>query len=89
MPSGGTVAAGNATRATHVGGTNEYTVEFPRDVSACVPTATLAAVKSGPTTDQPEAGRITVATAGATVVVKTYRADGTPGEQPFNVVVAC
>ena len=89
VPTGGSVAAGNATRATHVGGTNEYTVEFPRDLSGCIATATLATVQSGPTTDQPEAGRITVASAGASVVVKTFRADGSPGEQPFNVIVSC
>lgn len=89
VPSGGTVAVGNATRATHVGGTNEYAVEFPRDITTCVATATLAAVQSGPATDLPEAGRITVAATGATVVVKTFKADGTPGEQPFNLLVAC
>lgn len=89
VPSGGTVAAGNALRATHQGGTNEYTVEFSQDVSACIPVATLAAVRSGPAVEQPEAGRITVTPAGSAVVVRTFRADGTAGEQPFNVVVAC
>src|SRR4051794_2689954 len=48
VPSGGTVAAGNAVRATHQGGTNEYVVEFSRDLSGCIPAATLAAVQSGP-----------------------------------------
>ena len=89
MPSGGTVVAGNAVRATHQGGTNEYTVEFSRDLAGCIPVATLAAVQSGPVLEQPEAGRITVAPSGATVLVKTYRADGAAAEQPFNVVVAC
>src|SRR3954453_203853 len=60
VPSGGTVAAGNATRALHTGGTNEYAVEFPRDLAGCISTATLAAVQSGPTLEQPQAGRITV-----------------------------
>src|SRR3954453_15341753 len=31
VPSGGTLAAGNAVRVTHDGRTNEYGVEFPRD----------------------------------------------------------
>jgi hypothetical protein len=89
VPSGGTVAAGNAIRATHQGGTNEYVVEFAQSVAGCIPTATLAAVQSGPTLEQPEAGRITVAASGAGVLVKTYRADGTAAEQPFNLIVAC
>lgn len=89
VPSGGTVVAGNALRATHAGGTNEYTVEFPRDLTGCIPVATLASVQSGPVLEQPDAGRITVSSLGASVLVKTYRADGTASEQPFNVVVAC
>jgi hypothetical protein len=89
VPSGGTVAAGNAVRALHQGGTNEYVVEFPRDLTGCIPAATLAAVQSGPAVDQPEAGRITVSTSGSSVTVRTFRADGSPGEQPFNVIVAC
>jgi hypothetical protein len=89
VPSGGTVAAGNATRATHQGGTNEYVVEFAQDVSACIATATLASVRSGPNIEQPEAGRITVASSGASVLVKTFKTDGAPAEQPFNVIVAC
>jgi hypothetical protein len=89
IPSGGTVVAGNAVRATHQGGTNVYTVEFSRDLTGCVPTATLAAVQSGPVVEQPVAGRITVEPSGATVLVKTYGADGSPAEQPFDLLVAC
>jgi hypothetical protein len=89
VPSGGTVAAGNAVRATHQGGTNEYLVEFSRDLAGCIPTATLAAVKSGATTEQPAPGRITVEASGASVLVKTYGADGLAAEQPFDVIVAC
>ena len=89
IPSGGTVAAGNALRATHQGGTNEYTVEFAQDLTGCMPVATLAAVKSGPSIDQPQAGSVTVTPSGATVLVRTYRADGTGIEQPFDLVVAC
>jgi hypothetical protein len=89
VPSGGTVAAGNALRATHVGGTNEYDVEFAQDVSGCVPVASLAVVRSGGTTEQPDAGRITVQPTGATVVVHTFAADGSQAERPFDLVVAC
>jgi hypothetical protein len=89
VPTGGTVVAGNAVRATHQGGTNEYMVEFSRDLAGCIPVATLAAVRSGSVLEQPEAGRITVTPSGASVLVKTYRADGAAAEQPFNVVVAC
>lgn len=89
VPSGGGVEVGNATSASHQGGTNEYAVAFTRDLAGCVATATLAAVQSGPIVDQPQAGRITVSLSGSTVLVKTYSADGTPAEQPFNVIVAC
>src|SRR4051794_32175986 len=47
IPSGGSVAGGNATAATHVGGTNEYRLAFSVDVSACTATATLAAMRVG------------------------------------------
>jgi hypothetical protein len=89
IPSGGSVAGGNATAAAHVGGTNEYRVAFAADVSGCIATATLAAVKVGTNTEQPAAGRITVGTDGGQVLVKTYAADGSPAEQPFNVIVGC
>jgi hypothetical protein len=89
VPSGGTVAAGNAVRATHVGGTNEYSVEFAQDLTNCIPTATLAAVRSGPSIDEPDAGRITVGVSGVAVQVKTYAENGSQAERPFNVVVAC
>lgn len=90
VPSGGTVQRGNATSAAHQGGTNEYRVQFDRDISSCVSTATLAAVPTGAGADQPAAGRITVTHDQPTsVLVRTYGADGTPAEQPFNVIVAC
>jgi len=88
--SGGGPARGNARDGAHTGGTNEYRVFFDRDVSGCVYTATLAAVQNGPVLEQPPAGRITVASAGGdAVLVKTYGADGTPAESPFDVIVAC
>src|SRR4051812_39434184 len=51
--SGGDRVAGNADRATHVGGTNEYRVDFARDLGGCVFSATLAAVQRGATVEQP------------------------------------
>jgi hypothetical protein len=89
VPSGGTVAAGNALRATHQGGTNVYTVDFSRDLAGCIPTATLAAVPSGAGVEHPSAGRITVQVSGSSVVVNTFAADGSQAEQPFDVIVAC
>jgi hypothetical protein len=62
---------------------------FPDDVSACVATATLAAVQAGPTLEQPEAGRITVSTRGDRAVVRTFGADASAREQPFHLMLAC
>ena len=88
--SGGGTPTGNARGASHQGGTNEYTVRFDRDVSACTYSATLAAVQNGPVLEQPPAGRITVASAGADgVLVRTFGADGGAVEAPFHVIVAC
>jgi hypothetical protein len=90
VPSGGSVQRGNATGAAHNGGSNEYRVSFDRDVSSCVATATLASVPTAGGVDQPTAGRITVTQdQAASVLVRTFKADGTAGEQPFNVIVAC
>jgi hypothetical protein len=89
--SGGGVVAGTARdNVNHAGGSNEYTVQFPHDVSRCVYSATLAAVQNGPTLEQPPAGRITVASAGgANVLVKTYDANGVPTPAPFHLLVSC
>jgi hypothetical protein len=89
VSSGGGAAQGNATGVEHVSGTNEYAVRFPGNLASCVSTATLAVVQSGPTIEQPPAGRITVAPGSDRVIVKTYAADGSPAEAPFNVTVSC
>ena len=90
VPAGGTVQRGNAVSAAHQGGTNEYRVAFDRDVSSCVATATLATVPTGGGASQPAPGRVTVAPDQSTsVLVRTFGADGTPSEQPFNLVLAC
>jgi hypothetical protein len=76
--------------AAHVGGTNEYRVAFDRDVSSCIATATLATVPTNGGADQPVPGRITVSQDNATsVLVRTFAADGSTAEQPFNVILAC
>ena len=89
--SGGAKVSGTARdNVNHPGGSNEYTVEFTRDVSGCVYAATLAAVQNGPTLEQPPAGRITVASAGgAKVLVKTYNAAGNGAPAPFHLLVSC
>lgn len=80
--------AGNASFANREGGTNEYVVEFPRNVDACVATATLATVAEG-FPEIPPPGRITVAHANGKVIVRTFDAAGSPTALPFNILVAC
>jgi hypothetical protein len=86
----GVRVSGNAQTTEHDRATNLYRVEFPADVSACIYTATLAAVQNGPTLEQPPAGRITVqAGGGNNVLVRTFNAAGDPAEAPFHLIVAC
>jgi hypothetical protein len=91
VTSGGGTVRGNATGAGHSGG-NEYRVFFgENNVSACIYSATLAAVQNGPTLEQPPAGRITVANDAdpRAVLVKTFDLAGNPVEAPFHLIVAC
>ncbi len=79
---------GNALLANRTGGTNEYIVQFPVNVDACVATATLATVEGGfPVI--PPAGRVTVAHANGNVTVRTFDENGNATALPFNVLVAC
>ncbi|MDA0166293.1 hypothetical protein OM076_38870 [Solirubrobacter ginsenosidimutans] len=90
--SGGAKVGGNARdNVNHPGGSNEYTVEFTRDVSTCIYAATLAAASNGGATEQPPAGgRVGVASAGgASVLVKTYDGTGAPAPAPFHLLVSC
>ena len=89
ISSGGGEAAGNARTVEHVSGTNEYRIDFGRGLAGCIYSAVLAAVQSGPTLEQPEAGRITVATEGSRVLVRTYGANGNALEQPFHLSGGC
>jgi hypothetical protein len=85
--SGGGLVRGNAVNAGRQGGTKEYRMIFDRDVSACVyGDARSAADQNGPTLEQPPAGRTTVASDGANVLVNTFAADGSPGELPFHLI---
>jgi hypothetical protein len=89
LNSGDGLVGGNAGNAGHQGGTNKYPMIFDRDVSACVSTATLAADQNGPTLEQLPAGRTTVASDGANVLVNTFAAAGSPGEPgelPFHLI---
>jgi hypothetical protein len=91
VDSGGGRALGNALGVTHPGGSNEYTVQFSRDVSSCVYAATLSAVQNGPVLEQPPAGgRISAQSAGgANVLVRTYDGAGSPTPAPFHLLVSC
>src|SRR3954447_5422307 len=74
--SAGERVAGNADRVNHIGGSNEYRVDFARDLSGCVFSATLAAVQLGTAVQQPPAGRITLGVTGPEVTIKTYDTAG-------------
>lgn len=82
--------AGNATTVGKTG-TGTYTVDFGKDVSACVSAATLAAVRNGTGFDTPDAGRVTVApgTAATSVNVSTFRVAGAAADEPFHLIVGC
>lgn len=80
---------GTALGVNRTAGSNEYAVQFPRNVDACVATATLATVEGGGTPVDPPAGRITVAHTAGNVVVRTFDAAGAATALPFNVLVAC
>lgn len=93
----GAAVGGAAKSIAHGAGTGVYAVEFDRDVSACTPAATLAAVKNGATVEQPTEGHVTVGPGDANtkVVVNTFGAEDSatgaakPAEQPFTLLVAC
>ena len=89
VSSGGVAAFGNARTVEHISGSNEYRVDFGSDPSACVSTATLAAVQAGTVLEQPQAGRITVSRDGVRVLVRTFAPDGSPAEQPFHLALGC
>ena len=87
--SGGSAVRGNATTASHQGGSGLYTIAFDRDVSACVATATLSQAQNGPTVESPPAGRVTVGVDGPRIAVRTFDADGSVRDLPFSLLVSC
>jgi hypothetical protein len=87
LNSGGQPIAGNATGSEGVP-PNKRLLDFSRDLTGCVPTATLARNAGGATVD-PGPGHIVVAVEGNRVAVETFKADGTPDFLPFNLIVAC
>ena len=91
VSSGGAAVTGNATAVDHTSGQNVYGVQFGRNISACVATASLAVVQAGPALERPQPGRITVSTASDPnrVIVETFDANGAPAEQPFHLTVSC
>jgi hypothetical protein len=89
---GGGAVAGNATSAAKTAG-GTYTVDFGKDVSGCVATATPAAVKNtAGGMDAPEAGATVNVAPGATntsVVVTTFNNTNAASDEPFNLTLAC
>jgi hypothetical protein len=86
----GAKQAGNATTVGKTG-TGTYTVDFGKDVSACVSAATLAAVENGAGTEDPDAGRVTLAPGptATSVNVNTFDVAGTAADEPFHLIVSC
>jgi hypothetical protein len=87
ITSAGEPIAGNSNGVAPVP-PNKRLVAFSRDLTGCVPTATLARNAGGATVN-PGPGRIVVAIENNRVAVETFRPDGTPDFLPFNLVVAC
>jgi hypothetical protein len=87
--SGGGLVRGNA-NFTSGSGVNGRVIGFPRSVSECMATATLATVPGGGVETPPPTGHVTVEpTADGKVLVHTWQADGSPRWLPFNLIVAC
>jgi hypothetical protein len=82
VSSGDQAVAGNARTVDHL-------IDFGRALTGCIYSATLAAVQAGPVLEQPEAGRITVATEGSRVLVRTFGPKGAALEQPFHLSAGC
>jgi hypothetical protein len=87
VTSSGAVLAGNPNDSTP-SGVGKRLIGFPRDVTGCTPTATLARNPGG-TVENPGPGSIVVAIEAGKVAVETYDAAGTPTNLPFNLLVAC
>jgi hypothetical protein len=89
----GAAAGGNAKAISHAAGSGIYTVDFGQDVSACMYSATIGAVKTSGGIADPPADALGVTVSPSTdvnkLVVKTLKADTTPVDSPFHLLVAC
>jgi hypothetical protein len=83
----GLPTAGNAVSSTGAG-PNKRLIGFGRELTGCVPTATLAR-NDGAIPVDPGPGQIVVGIEANGVSVETYDATGAPDFLPFNVIVAC
>jgi hypothetical protein len=87
--SGGARIGGNALVSNHATGSNEYRLDFGRDLAGCAFSATLAAVQNGASVPQPPAGRVTLGVSGHEVAVRTYDAGGNPAPIGFHLLGGC
>jgi hypothetical protein len=79
----GQATRGNATSGGSAGATGSYVVGFAQPVNGCAFSATLADATGG-------IGRIAATDSGdGRVAITTVRADGSPADLPFHLVVAC
>jgi hypothetical protein len=89
----GASAGGDAKAMSHAAGSAVYTVDFGQDVSGCMYSATIGAVKTSSGISDPPATAQSATASPSTdvnkVVVKTLAADGSPLDAPFHLLVAC
>jgi hypothetical protein len=89
----GAAAGGNAKAISHAASSGIYTVDFGQDVSACMYSATIGAVKTSGGISDPPATALAATASPSTdvnkIVVKTLDADGNVLDAPFHLLVAC
>lgn len=83
--SAGVPISGNVT-GLDSSGTGIRLIAFSRNLTGCVPVASLSRSAGGPL---PDPGRVVVAIEGDRVAVETYDAGGTLKYLPFNLIVTC
>lgn len=81
----GEIVRGNAGGNHPTNGSGSYTIIFPRNVSACVPSVTLGGIDA---TSQPP-GFATTRDDGGSVGVQIYDIAGNPADRSFNLAVVC
>lgn len=89
IDSAGGRAEGNAVGSSSVEFGSRL-IAFSRSVADCVATATITSIPGGPNPVPPGNAHVTVQPNGdGRLLVKTWKADGTAEQFPFNLVVAC